>query len=215
MAAKDMKTMFAEMAERLAKKYQPKDKEPPGVKSSVVEMVAGQMAERGYEMTPKALEILTDYLKGYNLWLCGNVGVGKTFFFDVMSLIRIEEKGIMPIYKLSMIETMGWTMDNARDWAVSYRDDDVLLDDVGSEPVMNSYGVKAELFPYLLEKRMQLTNRRTHITSNLGPKDILARYDVRVSDRFVQMFKFERFESKKSRRETRPWKTPRQGGGLL
>ena len=197
MAAKDMKTMFAEMADRLAKKYQPKDKEPPGVKSSVVEMVAGQMAERGYEMTPKALEILTDYLKGYNLWLCGNVGVGKTFFFEVM------------------IETMGWTMDNARDWAVSYKDDDVLLDDVGSEPVMNSYGVKAELFPYLLEKRMQLTNRRTHITSNLGPKDILARYDVRVSDRFVQMFKFERFESKKSRRETRPWKTPRHGGGLL
>ena len=215
MAAKDMKTMFAEMADRLAKKYRPKDKETPGVKSSVVEMVAGQMAERGYEMTPKAIEILTDYLKGYNLWLCGNVGVGKTFFFDVMSMVRVEEKRIRPIIKLSMIETMGWTMDSAREWVSYHNDEDVLLDVVGSEPVMNSYGVKAELFPYLLERRMKLANRRTHITSNLGPKDILSRYDVRVSDRFVQMFKFEKFESKKSRRETRPWKTPSQGGGLL
>ena len=215
MATKDMKTLLSDMAERLAKKYQPRNKEPPGVKSSVVELVAGQMAQRGYEMTPRAIEILTDYLKGFNLWLCGSVGVGKTYFFDVMSRVRQEEKMLPPIAKLSMIETMGWTMDRAREWVVSHCNDDVLLDDVGSEPVMNSYGVRAELFPYLLEKRMQTTSKRTHITSNLGPKDIISRYDVRVSDRFVQMFKFEKFDSKKSRRETRPWKTPRHGGGMM
>jgi len=215
MATKDKKTMFEEMAEKLSKQFPAQEQKAPKIGARLVQMIAGQMAKRGYDMSPKAIEIVTDYLKGYNLWLCGNVGVGKTYFFDVMSRVRQEEKGLPPIVKLSMIETMGWTMEMAREWVMSHNDDDILLDDVGSEPVMNSYGVKAELFPYLLEKRMQITRKRTHITSNLGAKDILSRYDVRVSDRFVQMFKCEKFESRKSRRETRPWKPPRQGAGML
>lgn len=213
--AKEEKSVFAEMADALNKQYPAKERPAQTIRANVVQMVACQMARRGYEMSQKALEILTDYLKGYNLWICGNVGVGKTFFFDVMNLVRVEEKGLAPIAKLSMIETMGWTMENAREWVMDHRNDDVLLDDVGSEPIMNSYGVKAELFPYLLEKRMQVDSKRTHITSNLGAKDIIERYDVRVSDRFAQMFKYERFPDKKSRRETRPWKAPKQGAGML
>lgn len=215
MATKDKKAMFEEMAERLAKEYPISDRQEPVLKASIVRLVSGQMAKAGYEMTPKAIEALTYYLKGYNLWLFGNVGVGKTYFFECMSRVRMEEKGLPQIVKLSMIETMGWTMDMAREWCEDHKDDDVLLDDVGSEPMMNSYGVKAELFPYLLEKRMQISRKRTHMTSNLGAKDILSRYDARVSDRFVQMFKAARLEAKKSRRETRPWKTPTRGGGIL
>ena len=212
---KDMKAVFSEIADRLNKQYPKREIPAQTINARVVQVVAGQMAKRGYEMSPKAIEIVTDYLKGYNLWLCGSVGVGKTYFFDIMSKIRIEEKGMPPIVKLSMIETMGWTMEQAREWVMDNRGDDILLDDVGSEPLMNSYGVKAELFPYLLEKRMQVTTRRTHITSNLGAKDIIERYDVRVSDRFAQMFKYERFPDKKSRREARPWKAPKQGAGML
>ncbi|MBQ5365300.1 MAG: hypothetical protein IIU49_04440 [Spirochaetales bacterium] len=212
---KDMKAVFAEMAERLNKQYPKKEEPAQTISAQVVQTVAGQMAKRGYEMSQKAIEIVTDYLKGYNLWLCGSVGVGKTYFFDIMSKVRVEEKGLPPIVKLSMIETMGWTMDQAREWVMDNKGDDVLLDDVGSEPLMNSYGVKAELFPYLLEKRMQVTTKRTHITSNLGAKDIIERYDVRVSDRFAQMFKYERFADRKSMRKTRPWKAPRQGAGML
>ena len=215
MATKDKKTMFEELAEKISSQFPPREARQPAVSPKVVQIVAGQMAKRGYEMTPKAIEIVSDYLNGYNLWLCGNVGVGKTFFFDRMSRVRQEEKGLPPIVKLSMIETTGWTMDVAREWIEDHKEDDVLLDDDGSEPVMNSYGVKAELFPYLLEKRMQNARKRTHITSNLGPKDIIARYDIRVSDRFVQMFKFEKFDSKKSRRVTTPWKTARPGAGIL
>lgn len=210
------KSMFDTIAEDLLKQFPARAPDEPALKASVLNAVACQMAKIGYEMSPNMLEVLTDYLKGYNLWLCGNVGVGKTYFFECLSRYRQNEKGLPPIEKLSMIETMGWTMDNARDWVMSHNSEDVLLDDVGSEPVMNSYGVKAELFPYLLEKRMQLTAKRTHITSNLGPKDIINRYDVRVSDRFVQMFKFEEIKSPKgSRRRTRPWKTAKNGGGIL
>lgn len=212
---KDKKTMFEEMAEGLAKNYRPQERQEPVLKASIVRMVAGKMASAGYEFTPKAIEALTCYLKGYNVCLFGSVGVGKTYFFECMSRVRTGEKGLPPIVKLSMIETMGWSVDTAREWCEYHLEDDVLLDDVGSEPIMNSYGVKAELFPYLLEKRMQVSRKRTHMTSNLGAKDILSRYDARVSDRFVQMFKAIRIDSKKSRRETRPWKTPAKGGGLL
>lgn len=213
--AKEMKSVFAEMADRLNKQYPVQEAPPQTINARVVQIVSEQMAKRGYEMSLKAIEIVTDYLKGYNLWLCGSVGVGKTYFFDVMSRVRVEEKGMPPIVKLSMLETMGWTMDQAREWVMDHRGDDVLLDDVGSEPLMNSYGVKAELFPYLLEKRMQVTTKRTHITSNLGAKDIIERYDVRVSDRFAQMFKYERFPGKESKRKVRPWKAPKQGAGML
>jgi len=215
MAEKDKMAMFNEMADRLLKEYPARDRQEPTLKASIVRIVAGQMAKSGYEMSPKAIEAMTYYLKGYNIWLCGNVGVGKTYFFECMSRVRMSEKGLPPIVKLSMIETMGWTMEMAREWCESHNDDDVLLDDVGSEPIMNSYGVKAELFPYLLEKRMQVARKRTHMTSNLGAKDILSRYDARVSDRFVQMFKAVRLDAKKSRRETRPWKVSARGGGVL
>ena len=196
--------VFAEMIERLAKEMVAPVK-TPNVTVAAVEEMAKKMISVGYEMTQGSLSILADYLKGYNLWLCGNVGVGKTFFFDCISRIR-REKGLYPIIKLSMIETMAWKMDDARDWVEEAEDRDVLIDDVGTEPEMSSYGMKAELFPYLLEKRMQNTRRRTHMTSNLGSRDILKRYDVRVSDRFVEFFKMEKIDEKKSRRHLKPWK---------
>ena len=56
--------------------------------------------------------------------------------------------------------------------------------------------------------------RRTHMTSNLGPADILKRYDRRVADRFTEMFKLEKLESKKSRRHLSPWKKATAGGLL-
>lgn len=90
----------------------------------------------------------------------------------------------------------------------------VVIDDVGTEPLMKSYGQEAELFPYLLEKRMQLTGKRTHLTSNLGPQDIKKRYGERVADRFVQMFKMEPLKAKKSRRVLRPWKASKNGDGV-
>lgn len=200
--------VFAEMIERLANEMVAQVK-TPNVTVAAVEEMAKKMISAGYEMTQGSLSILADYLKGYNLWLCGNVGVGKTFFFDCISRIR-RERGLYPIIKLSMLETMAWKMDDARDWVEEAEDSDVLIDDVGTEPEMNNYGMRAELFPYLLEKRMQNTRRRTHMTSNLGPRDILKRYDMRVSDRFVEFFKMEKIEEKKSRRHLKPWNAPKK-----
>lgn len=205
-------TDFGAMIERLTKSFVRKVEEPPKVKESVFEWHAKRMMSYGYDFTADTLGILADYLKGYNLWLCGSVGVGKTFFFDCMNRIR-RSRQFSPIVKLSMIETQGWRMDHAREWVEDNLDCDVLIDDVGTEPTMKSFGQEAELFPYLIEMRLK-TDRRTHLTSNLGIVDIRKRYGDRVADRFVQLFKMEFIKAKKSRRVLRPWKRPEGYDGV-
>lgn len=212
MAEDEEKTAFAGIMDRLAKELMPPE-EQPTVTAKAVEATAKAMISKGYEITTRTLEVLVDYLKGYNVWLCGNVGTGKTFFFECMSKVRAD-KGLDPIRKLSMIETMAWTMDQAREWLDDSEGFDIVIDDVGTEPEMNNYGVRAELFPYILERRMEVWRRRTHMTSNLGPADILKRYDRRVADRFTEMFKLEKLESKKSRRHLSPWKKATASGLL-
>jgi len=199
--------VFADIVKQLAQSFVPNEVQAPTIKPETLKLFAEKMSEKGYEMTEASLKILNEYLKGYNLWLCGNVGVGKTFFFTCMSRVR-KARGLSPIVKLSMIETQGWTMEDASEWARDVEDYDVLIDDVGAEPMLNHYGEKVEVFPYLLEKRMRISGQRTHLTSNLGPTDILKRYERRVADRFAQMFKMVEMKCKKSRRKLTLWKRP-------
>lgn len=206
--------VLSEIAERLAKQFVSQAQKEPGVKASVVEAYAGKMQQFGYQMTPETVSVLADYLKGYNMCLMGNVGIGKTFFFECINKLR-SGSGKYPIVKLSMIETQGWDMTNARDWVDDNRDSDILIDDVGTEPKMKSWGQEAELFPYLLEKRMQLSSMRTHLTSNLGIVDIKGRYGERVADRFLQMFKIVKMKARASRRRQSPWRTSKDGSGVL
>lgn len=204
---------LVDILDRVVKSVVKDSAEPPKVSTAAVEMFAKNMAGQGYDLNADTLGMLVDYLKGYNLWLCGNVGVGKTFFFECISKVRAS-MGYSTLVKLSMIETQGWTMDNAREWIADNDDRDVVIDDVGTEPLMKSYGQEAELFPYLLEKRMQLS-RRTHLTSNLGIIDIKKRYGERVADRFVQFFKMEVMKAKKSRRVLRPWRKIAKDGCVI
>ena len=198
---------LAEVLGRVAEAFVPRENKEPEVRTSTRENFAKRMAGSGYQFTEETLKILLQYLKGYNLWLCGNVGVGKTFFFDCLNSIRRSYDSDR-IVKLSMIETQGWTMEQAAEWAMDYADYDVLIDDVGAEPLLNHYGEKVEVFPYLLEKRMNRTRRRTHMTSNLGAKDMLKRYDRRVADRIAQMFRCCEIKAKQSRRKNAPWVVP-------
>ena len=206
--------VLAEIVKKVAASFMPREVKPVQIRASTLEFYAKKMAEQGYEMSEASLQILCEYLKGYNLWLCGNVGVGKTFFFQCMSRIRVM-RNMSPIVKLSMLETQGWTMEDAAEWVRDMIEYNVLIDDVGAEPKLNHYGEKVEVFPYLLEKRMQVSRLRTHLTSNLGPADILSRYERRVADRFVQMFKMIEMKAKKSRRKLAPWKGSENGAEVL
>lgn len=91
MAENEKETAFAEIMDRLAKELIPPE-EQPTVTAKAVEATAKAMISKGYEITSRTLEVLADYLKGYNIWLCGNVGTGKTFFFETMSRVRADSQ---------------------------------------------------------------------------------------------------------------------------
>ena len=203
-AGSNKTNLFADILGRVSGSFVSQENKEPEIKASVLEAWAKRMTSLGYEFTEETLKILLQYLKGYNLWLVGNVGVGKTYFFDCLNRIKQAREGGQ-IIKLSMIETQGWTMEQAAEWARDYADCDVVIDDVGAEPLLNHYGEKIEVFPYLLEKRMSRTRCRTHMTSNLSARDILKRYDRRVADRIAQMFKCCEIKAKQSRRRNAPW----------
>ena len=202
---------FAKILEKVAGEFVAQEPKPREVPDEMLGNYASRLTKLGYEFSECSLKILLQYLQGYNLWVCGKVGRGKTFFFDCLNRLR-KARDADRIIKLSMIETQGWTMEKAEEWAADYADHDVLIDDVGSEPILNHYGEKVELFPYLLEKRMNRTRCRTHVTTNCkligknqDPPSIAERYGERVKDRIVQMFAYSELSGPKSRRHVTPW----------
>jgi DNA replication protein DnaC len=177
------------------------------VNKELVEDYSRLMAEQGYDLAPEIVDALSWYLKGYNLLISGCVGTGKTYFFKCLSDV-LKLKKLPSIHRLTMIKTQGWDMEQASNWIEEMKDCDVLLDDVGTEPCMSSWGQKAELFPYLLEMRMMNHDHRMHITTNLSIGEIINRYGERVGDRMVQMFHSIKIKQTSSRRKQKPWVKP-------
>ena len=187
----------------------------PQVQHETLQKWATGMRRLGYVFTEVTLKALESYLKGYNIWLVGRTGIGKTAFFRCISCVRrsIENprayalhEGYGALSHLSMIETQAWRMEDAKDWLEQNKEDDVVLDDIGTEPKMVSYGQEAELFPYLLEDRLWRRNVRTHVTTNMSLNEIRERYGDRVRDRVNEMFMCFPLTSKSSLRKTKVWR---------
>ena len=141
------------------------------------------MSRNGYRFSELSLEALELYLKGYGLYLHGSVGTGKTFFFDCLSKTLTK-----PIQKFSMYDLFGKGESAIRDFIEDRVEYEMLIDDIGAEPVFNNYGVKYDALAYILEMRLK-SKFRTHFTTNLETHDVAKRYGVRVIDRITQMCK--------------------------
>lgn len=178
------------MAEINAKLEMPSPAEvsvnPEAIKSRALEM-----AKQGYQPTEAALAALELYLKGYGLWLSGDVGTGKTMFFQLLRPLNIllRRTGRAPaIVIFPMVRTLEMSVADIKEWLDENYYNEVVLDDVGAEPVFNHFGGKFDILPYILDKRLD-SPCRTHATSNLKAKAMALRYnDERVLDRFAEMF---------------------------
>ena len=161
------------------------------VSEEAVRKRAEQMAREGYYPSPQTVVALGYYLKGYGLWLSGGVGTGKTEFFRHLRPLAVPTRatGYPPqIVLFPLVQTVEMSVDDIRDWLNENRNAEVVLDDVGAEPVFNHFGGKFEILPYILDKRME-SPCRTHATSNLSAKAMGERYhNVRILDRFAEMF---------------------------
>lgn len=145
---------------------------------------AERMVGRGYRHTTVSLEALTAYIEGYGLILGGDVGTGKTLFFDCV--------GELPVVRFSILKWSSQKLDIIEDWMCVHKDEEIVVDDIGSEPVYNNYGCRLDLLPWIIEYRL-CSRERTHFTTNLTSKQLIDRYGARVVDRLHELcmsFKF-------------------------
>ena len=180
---------------------------------------ATQMADLGYIHTAASLDALQAYMAGYGLLLMGDVGTGKTFFFEKLfeaeKIINSKEKDMIVYMQtiditrniIRMNDTIGESFEDIKDEIEGLSKANVAFDDIGVEVGANDWGQKFELVPWIVEKRA-LAQGRTHFTTNLTADQLLERYGTRTVDRMHELAKVIEFKGK-SHRKTLPNATAR------
>ena len=175
----------------------PKPRPEPMIRLSQLKAAAAYMNAKGYRFSDddegvKRLDALRYYLKGYSIGLIGSVGTGKTMFFDCVPRRPI---------RFSLLDYITESLDDIRQVFKNYEKDDIVIDDIGSEPVFNHYGDRFDILPIIINWRERLPNVRTHFTSNHTGEEIYQRYGERIEDR-LYMAKIFTFGGASLRRPT-------------
>ncbi|MFA6549636.1 MAG: hypothetical protein WCT39_06915 [Candidatus Margulisiibacteriota bacterium] len=150
---------------------------------------------------------LARYQQGHKhgLLLCGNVGTGKTYFMQSCLRIRTiaragkfvemwkSESGIMTNHfwreTIDVFDSETWTRN-------------IIIDELGQEPVCNLYGTVSEVMEEVLNQRYldwQKTRALTLVTSNLRPSQLNNRYGSRAADRMREMMDLIEFNGESLR----------------
>ena len=176
-------------------------------KARLLEQAKWMTECRGYIHTERSLAALESYIKGYGLYLYGDVGTGKTSFFKCI--------GTAGMRFFNILRHMATPLDRIDEIINGFRDDELVIDDIGSEPVYNNYGSRIDLLPWIVEVRFEST-KRTHFTTNLSGDAITERYGARLVDRIKEMCKCYRFDGQSRRKPkpnaSTPQKTSNNGG---
>lgn len=122
-------------------KPQPK----PEVSATKVTGYAKMMAEAGYIPSTESLGAIKLCLEGYGVIISGNVGTGKTMFFQTLYK-PIPRK----LFSASDIVASN-TPSTVGAWLSQWDDSTFILDNIGSEIQANVYGSKVELISMVIE----------------------------------------------------------------
>ena len=164
------------------------------VTDEMVKAEACKMARRGFIFDEQSFDLLRAYLKCRSgLLVLGNVGVGKTFFFKALSI---------PV--LSMQRVGSHTIAEVRSALEDFRNEEILVDDIGTEAEFNNFGVKMDILTTILEERLQI-EKRTHFTSNLSVEQIFYKYGARTFDRIKELAMLFKCEGKSKRKANGVW----------
>lgn len=163
------------------------------IRPEMLKAKAENMVRRGYRFNSASLEALRLYMAGYGLFIHGSVGTGKTMFFRTL---RTFDGGEVAVF--SMHDILGRSESDIREMMDDLANREVLLDDIGAEPVFNNYGVKFDILAYIIERRMA-SEERTHFTTNLKKSEIKDRYGIRIIDRITEMCKSVEFSGGSNR----------------
>lgn len=120
-----------------------------------------------------------------DLLLTGKSGLGKTYLLRAIAR-RVAERGFMPLYtsayRLFEVARRAYMENNSELMGQMMNAPLLLLDDLGTEPLMNNVTV-TQLFNLLNER--QLAGRHTVISTNLTVSELRERYTERVTSRFL------------------------------
>lgn len=166
-------------------------------RSQVLERAKWMTENMGYVHSEETVEAVCLWMKGYGLMLMGKVGCGKSSFFKCLGDSRIRF--------WSPLVDMAKRLDEIEECIDQMNGNELVIDDVGSEPVYNNFGVRLDLIPWVVEKRMQLC-ARTHFTTNLSAEELVKRYGPRVVSRMHELTKVVNIKGV-SKRRTKVFKT--------
>ena len=113
---------------------------------------------------------------GKGLLLAGSCGRGKTLLATLVipTILRYYAQKVIYCYAASAITPKELTECMTRKL--------VCIDDIGTEGVLNSYGNKIQVVPAIVDEA-ERTGKLLLLTTNMGGKDILAKYGMRTADR--------------------------------
>lgn len=137
-----------------------------------------------------------------NLLFYGPTGLGKTFLANCIAKSLLD-KGKVVIYQTSfkifeLLEEIRFQNTKDREKAnLLFEAELLIIDDLGTE--MTNTFTNSELFN-IINSRL-LSNKKTIISTNLTPKEIMDRYDDRIFSRLFSKFTILKFYGKDLRWE--------------
>jgi len=139
-----------------------------------------------------------------NLLFYGETGLGKTFLTNCIAKALLD-KGKIVIYQtsfklLEILEDLRFKNNNDKEkYNLLFEADLLIIDDLGTE--MTNTFTNSEIFN-IINSRL-LANKKTIVSTNLSPKEMMDRYDDRIFSRLFSKFTVLHFFGKDLRWETR------------
>lgn len=145
--------------------------------------------------------------------LYGNIGVGKSFIFEVLEALHKKHSycgfAVKNVSTLSLMdETIRYLSnpglaENDKTLYQYYSKSTIHFEDLGRERKIKHFGNEIEIMDeYLLLRynEFRKTGLKTYITTNLNPKEIEKRYSPQLNDRLYQMFNIIKLPGKSRRK---------------
>lgn len=141
-----------------------------------------------------------------NLLFYGDTGLGKTFLTNCIAKALLD-KGKIVIYQtafklLEILEELRFRNNHTTDkekYNLLFEADLLIIDDLGTE--MTNTFTNSEIFN-IINSRL-LANKKTIVSTNLSPKEMMDRYDDRIFSRLFSKFTVLHFFGKDLRWEVR------------
>lgn len=176
--------------------FQASDEEPINVSRERLMRKAARMAQFGYHQDTDTIQALRAFLEGYGILLSGQIGVGKTFFFECVY------EGRERFSTIDMNEAHLWNYEKLNDFLNDNQRCDMLIDDIRGD-MAKDYGKTFDPLIVILDNRLN-SPARTHITTNLDNDGLINALDYRSVDRIYQLCKPFVFRRKESYRRAKP-----------